>query len=96
MDNLNDVKDAMSVKRVAKKKDTSKGITPTNIVEEPPTVEKTVDKTVDETVDETLDNREQTGFQGCNTCRNFGSFPSWRPCCNCRHNPNNQQSYYQR
>jgi hypothetical protein len=33
-------------------------------------------------------------FPGCNTCRNFGSYPAWQPCCDCMHNPKNANSYY--
>jgi hypothetical protein len=88
MDSLDEVKEAMSGKRVSKKKDEAPVVTPTVVEEDAPVVDKTVD--------EVVDNREQSGFLGCNTCRNFGSYPSWVPCRNCRHNPNNQQSFYQR
>jgi hypothetical protein len=91
MDNLNEVKEAMSGKRVSKKKDTSSVIAPTPLVNETPTVVETVD----EVVDEVVDNSEQSSFHGCNTCRNFGSYPAWQPCADCCNNPKNQSSFYQ-
>lgn len=95
MENLDAVKEAMGAKRSPKKKDTS--VTPEALCEhavitEPITAEE---PTVDEVVDEVVDNCEQSSFPGCNTCRNFGSFPAWQPCADCRHNPKNQNSFYQ-
>lgn len=87
MENLEAVKEAMGAKRSPKKKDTL--VTPAAI-DEP-----AINEAVDEVVDEVVDNREQSSFPGCNTCRNFGSFPAWQPCADCRHNPKNQNSFYQ-
>ena len=98
MENLNEVKEAMGVKRTPKKKDESKKEILESPLEETTqdlAVDEVVDEVVDETVDETIDNREQSSFPGCNTCRNFGSFPAWQPCADCRHNPKNQNSFYQ-
>lgn len=33
-------------------------------------------------------------FPGCNTCRNFGSYPAWQPCCDCKNNIKNSTSFY--
>ena len=89
MENLDAVKEAMGAKRSPKKK--SEPVAPA-VIDEPAVAEETV---VDETVDEVVDNSEQSSFPGCNTCRNFGSYPAWHPCADCRHNPKNQNSFYQ-
>ena len=93
MENLDAVKEAMGAKRSPKKK--GEPVTPAVIDEPAATEETAVNEVVDETVDEVVDNREQSSFPGCNTCRNFGSYPTWHPCANCRHNPKNQNSFYQ-
>lgn len=93
MENLDAVKEAMGAKRSPQKKD--EPVTPTVIDEPVVADEPVVDEAVDETVDEVVDNREQSSFPGCNTCRNFGSYPAWQPCADCRHNPKNQNSFYQ-
>ncbi len=38
--------------------------------------------------------RPSTPVPLCHSCDNFGSYPNWRPCINCRDNPKNQQSFY--
>jgi hypothetical protein len=107
-ENLNDVVQAMEDAKPARtrkpsaKKDTEPAVVDTSVNE---TVAETVE-TVDEVVEDTSDNitsepkvteelpRENL-FPGCNTCRNFGSYPAWQPCCDCRNNPKNSQSFYQ-
>lgn len=94
MENLDAVKEAMGAKRSPKKKE--EPVTPA-VVEEPAIVTEpvmAVEPSVDEAVDEVVDNREQPSFPGCNTCRNFGSYPAWQPCADCRNNPKNQKDYY--
>lgn len=85
MENLDAVKEAMGAKRSPKKKD--EPVAPT-VIDKSTVIEEA-------SVDEVVDNREQSSFPGCNTCRNFGSYPTWQPCADCRNNPKNQNSFYQ-
>lgn len=112
MDDIGNIKEAMGSKRAPKKTaekkpETASVVEPAVMPEELPAEEvaEEVDQTVADIANDTtpveavqhteaLD--EQPSFPGCDTCRNFGSYPAWNPCSNCRHNPKNQHSYYQR
>lgn len=95
MDSINEVKEVLGTKRTPRK-------SPSTVVNNTPAeydntaVETAVNKVVDKTVDKTVDTPKESSLQSCNTCRNFGSYPSLKPCIHCCNNPYNQHSYYQK
>ena len=92
MENLDEVKEAMNAKRTPKKEPKPKAVAP---VEESAEVQAEIQENLKEQTDAVKESKDQQDFPGCNTCRNFGNYPAWHPCSDCRNNPKNKTSYYQ-